>query len=459
MTKTRCNGLGIGSGRRKRESDRNHLKEKNIFKREIDKPSLAQFTLRIIPKLAFFVIRAVISLPLWFVYWIGCLVWYRPPNMPYVQQTLRYLRHAWTVSPANPVLPFFGRIWLSLTLLDFHIGSPIRGIAWLLDELFYGRVLNEIAVREPVFVISAGRSGSTQITRYIEEDDRLAAPNILQCMFPYLWLWRLAPETIGRIITPEKVRQMIQSAMPPELLERHETDPFKSDTFDAAFLSFHLNRFSLQFGPEVAKEDFNMAHIAPHDRQIKEKDFVRLVDRLARKALYVSGSSQGGQARRFYLKGHFLFAAQALCEQYPDAFFITMTREPLSRLRSGINYLRVNPPDPVLGPVPWSWLADTLSHTEVFYCKTEQEWFTRRADCRRSVIRFSEFVNDLESSMKQVYMDCFGSEELPTHIPKIHPPRERERYSINRTLSELGIDEDEVKNGLSDYIDWCRPAH
>ena len=442
----------------KKEITPYHMVKNNIFNRTVDKASLTQFALRIIPKLVFFIIRAVISLPLWPVYWLGCLVWYRPPNMPYVKQVLRYLKHAWTVSPQNPTLPFFGRIWLSLSILDFYIGSPIRGIAWLLDELLYGKTLNNIDVREPVFVISAGRSGSTQITRYIEEDDRLAAPSILQCMFPYLWLWRLAPRTIGRIITPDKARQMIQSAMPSELRERHEMDPFKADTFDGAFLSFHLHRFSLNFGPEVGKEDFNMAEAASYDRQVKEKDFVQLVDRLARKALYFSGSSQGGETRRFYLKGHFLFGAQALWEKYPDACFITVTREPLSRLRSGINYMRVNPPDSVLGPVPWSWLTDTLTHTEIVYGKVEQEWFTRKADCRRSVIKFLEFVNDLESSMKQVYMDCFGSQELPAHIPTTHPPREREQYSVNRTLSELGIDEAKIRNDSREYMDWCQPA-
>lgn len=432
------------------------MMKKNIFKNEVDKPSIGQFALRIIPKFIFFVIKATIVLPLWPVYWVGCLIWYRPPNVPYAKQALRYLKQTWTVSPQNPTLPFFGRIWLSLTLLHFYMGSPIRGVAWLLDELFYGSELNKITVNRPFFVISAGRSGSTQITRYIEDDQRLAAPNILQCMFPYLWLWRLVPNTIGRIIEPEKVREMIQSAMPAELLERHETDLFKADTFDGPFLSFHFHRFSLYLGPEVAKEDFNMANIAPYDEQIKEKDFVRLVDRLAQKSLYFSGVSPEGESRRFYLKGHFLFAAQALCEYYPDACFLTVIREPISRLRSGINFMRVNPPDPVLGPVPWSWLTDTLSYTEVFYSKVEREWFTRETNCQRSVIGFTEFVNDLEFSMKQVYLDCFDTEELPPHIPKNHPPRERKHYSVNRTLAELGVDEDDIRNKLKDYIEWCQ---
>ena len=60
--------------------------------------------------------------------------------------------------------------------------------------------------------------------------------------------------------------------------------------------------------------------------------------------------------------------------------------------------------------------------------------------------------------MKQVYLDCFGSQELPAHIPRTHPPRERKQYSVNRTLAELGIDENEIKNSLREYINWCQPA-
>jgi hypothetical protein len=68
------------------------------------------------------------------------------------------------------------------------------------------------------------------------------------------------------------------------------------------------------------------------------------------------------------------------------------------RLRSAINYMRVNPSDPVLGPTPWEWLAEGLERTETDYCRVEQQWFTRQDGARRCVIRFSEFVEDLEGA-------------------------------------------------------------
>ena len=425
------------------------MKENNIFLNEVDKPSLLQFAIRILPKLILLAIRAILFVVLLPIYWLGWLIWYRPPNVPYLSQTLRYLKHAWTVSPENPKMPVFGRVWLSLSILQAYLNSPLVGIMWLLDELLYGRALNAIAVNEPFFVISAGRSGSTQITRYIEQDERLVAPSLLQTMFPYLWLWRLAPKTLGKFLTPDKVREMIATTMPKELWERHEADPFGADTFDGAFLSSHLNRFALNFGPQVGRDDFNMAVAAPHDKYLKEEVFVQFVDRIARKSLLYAGSG-----KRFYLKGHFLYAAGALHQFYSDAVFLTVTREPATRLQSGINYMRVNPPDPVLGPVPWAWLTETLLHTETDYSKREQAWFTSESDAQRCVIKFTDFVHDLEGTLQKVYRECFDA-DVPAHLPKEHPPRERKHYTVNRSLEDLGVDEAKLKQDLQDYLAWC----
>lgn len=434
------------------------MEKETFLKHKSDQPSFVQFALRIIPKILMVLLQAVLSLPLWPLYWVGWWIWYRPPNVPYLRQVRRYIRLTWTVAPEEPSLPVFGRIWLTLLILQSFFRAPLLGIAWLLDELIYGRKLNNIEVVQPIFVISAGRSGSTQITRYIEEDQRLAAPNILQCMVPYLWLWKFASITIGRVIDPEKIREKFLSTMPPALMERHEMDIFRADTFDAPFLSFHLHRLSLNLGPEVGKEEFDRSRILPHDEQIKKKDFVRMVDRLARKSLYFAGTIYQGKPRRFYLKSHLLFSAQPLSEFYPDACFLTVVRDPVSRLRSGINYMRVNPADPVLGPVPWTWLAATLLSTEQSYNQAEMAWFTRQDDTRRCVIRFSEFVNDLEATMKKVYQDCFDTSELPPHVPKDHLPRERKNYSVDRSLSELGISEDELREEMTDYIAWCHSS-
>ena len=400
---------------------------------------------------------AVFTAPMWPFYFLGRAVWGRPPNVPRARQILRYLRLAWTGQPPAPGLSFLVRLWLTLSILRKLLVIPIWGLAWILDQALYGSALRETLVQRPLFEISAGRSGSTQLAHYLEEDPRLVAPNFLQSLFPYLWLWRLAPRTVGRFVTRQMVREKAEASLPKDFLQRHEADPFRTDTFDLALYLAHLNHLSPLLGPAAAIDDFGFAVAAPHNQLLWKRDFVGLVDGIARKTLLHAGPTSDGQPRRFFIKGHFLCAAEALEARYPDACFLTIIREPASRFRSAINYLRTNPFDPVLGPVPWAWISEGALHAEVQYCEVEQEWFTRPGGARRYVLRFSEYVADLDGSLARVYRDCLGL-EVPADRPTSHTKRNRTNYLVDRSLAELGIDESALNVRLAAYIAWCRAS-
>ena len=413
--------------------------------------------IRLLFKTIQMIFLGVLSLFLWPLYLVGTRIWKRPPNVPHLAQVRRYLQLTWSVQPQAPGLSQRARLWLTLSIVRKWMMTPFNGLAWLLDEMLYGHELNATEVVAPLFVISGGRSGSTQIARYIEADLTVTAPNLLQCMFPYLWLWRLAPRTIGRFLTPEKIHARIEAMMPPELLERHEFDPFKADTFDGAMFTAHLNHLALHLGPGISSKEFNFAAYAPQDRVRMEHDFIQLVDRIGRKQRLFIGDIGTETPRRLFIKGHFLCAAEALERHYPDAVFLTLVRDPASRLQSGINYLRVNPSDPAMGPPPWAWLSASLLQTESDYCRIEQAWYSKETGARRCVVRFADFVSDLEGTMTYVYRVCFDQDHLPPHVPRTHPPRERKQYTVNHSLDELGIDAEVVRAELADYVAWCQP--
>lgn len=420
---------------------------------------------QLVPKLLLLTLSAVISLPLIPVVWVGSKLYYRPPTMLHLSQVLRYLRYAWTASPSSPGLSFWNRIYATLSIFQHALLAPIIGTAWLLDEVLYGKILANIQIIRPFFVVSGGRSGSTQITRYLEDDPELVAPSILMCLFPYVWLWKLVPLTIGRFVTPDRIRKVIADNFPPETLERHELDPFRADTFEVAFLSTHLIGIALQLGPETSIAEFNFAEYAPHNKHLFEELFPLFLDRMGRKTLlFHQHQQQQGQhtsnsptlSPRFFIKGHFLLAAPALARCYPDASFLTVTRDPLSRLQSIIHFVRSAPVDPLLGPLPWEWIVQTMSETECRYCEIEQEWFTatRGKKINRCVVQFQDFVDDLPGTMAKVYNECLGYDSVPEHIPKVHHPRDRQNYSVNRSLEDLGVDHDAVNQRLSKYIAW-----
>jgi hypothetical protein len=71
----------------------------------------------------------------------------------------------------------------------------------------YGSKLDSIKVDALLFVMSAG---CTQVALYLEEDTNLLAPNILQSIAHFLWLWKLVTTTVGYFITKEMVQRKLQ---------------------------------------------------------------------------------------------------------------------------------------------------------------------------------------------------------------------------------------------------------
>ena len=231
-----------------------------------------------------FVLLAALG-PLWLPYALLSLIYGRPPSVPRAWQFRRYARLIWTIQAPPPGVSLARRILLTGSLVRKLATSPLWGLAWLLDEVLYSRALSAISVHKPLFEISAGRSGSTQLAHHLEDDPTLVAPNLLQSMFPYLWLWKLVPVTLGRFVSQDTVRHKIEGMLTPAFVERHELDPFRTDTFDGALFTPHLNELALQLGPDVASDDLAMGHIAPHNRPLWEQDFPAMIERIGRKVL------------------------------------------------------------------------------------------------------------------------------------------------------------------------------
>ncbi len=81
-------------------------------------------------------------LALWVPYLALVEVYGWPPNVPRRRQIVRYLRAGWTVAPPPPGLSAGRRAWLTILVLRKAATIPLRGLAWLLDEVLYGRRLD-----------------------------------------------------------------------------------------------------------------------------------------------------------------------------------------------------------------------------------------------------------------------------------------------------------------------------
>jgi len=400
------------------------------------------------------IVVSVLSLPLWPIYLVFRVFWERPPIVPSFARTLRCVRALLTEwSPQGP--SFVMRLSLFLELVRQEVGNGFMGFAWIVDEIAWGRDLNRVKIIEPIFELSAARSGSTQLAHYLEDDPQLCAPNSLQIAFPFVWLWRIAPH-FERFLPADWQEKLIQAKLPKEMHERHEANPLRTDTFEVLFLAtFQLVGIFNCISARALMDEFRVDELTERNRDVWEYDFLRFVDGIGRKTLMEAHKDPEGPPRRLLLKGHFLLVAEHLAHRYPDARFLTMLRVPEKRLQSGINFLRCQPTIAPCPPVPWAWLVEYACTTEVNYCEKEIAWFQRPQGPRRCIIPFDDYVRDLEGTMRKVYRECLD-QELPAHIPRTHAPRVRTNYSVDRSLEQLSIDEAALKKRLERYRQWCK---
>ena len=395
-------------------------------------------------------------LPFWPLYLFLRIFMPRPPVVVPNALTLHCIRMILMEYP--PHGPTFAmRLSLLLELTRRNAADGFWGFAWFVDEIIWGRELKRVNIVEPLFELSAARSGSTQLARYLEDDPHLCAPSALQEAFPYMWLWRVGRH-LERFLPRDWDFKVAHAFFPPEHHERHELDPMRMDTFEIVFLlPYQLGNIFVSLGPRALLENFPFSLVHGTIRNVWENELLRFIDAIGRKTLLHASRNSADQTRRLFIKGHFLNVAPELAKKYPDARFLTMVRAPEKRFQSLINFIRCGTTIAPCRPTPWAWIVEYVCTSEVLYCEMEMAWYESPEGPRRCVVRFDDYVKDLEGTMRKVYRECLDR-ELSPHVPRTHAARTRTNYSVDRSLEQLGVDEAALKKRLEAYGRWCKSA-
>ena len=353
-----------------------------------------------------------------------------------------------------------------LIVFTILLKVPLAGIFWFIDELLFSKY-HKIIIKEPVFFITGCRSGSTQLSHYLEDDKvNFIAPTVAGSLFSFIWYWKLiVPVLKAAGVINETDRDFSQPQN--EFHKRHTVEMHRTGRFDMNAVAWHFNAISLYLGVDFMKWSFPLVQLteSPIDSQFCSS-LVQYYDLTVKKVLY----HRGTPTQRVFVKGHFLVIANELAQRYKGVKFFTVVREPLDRFKSLINFLKLvdimerDGFGYAMCPMSWKVAQDYVINTQVLYC-TEEKSFYEESQDNKLVIPFNKFVNNLSGTLESVYSFC--NIPIPSHVltkaGKVQNTthnfqKRRASYDpkFNRSLSSLGVDEDKFRDQLVDYYQWIK---
>ena len=400
------------------------------------------------------------------VFLMGVFIWGLPPTIPIWSRICKFFMAVFTEGRPEDNVPLTNRVITFVLILNVVVKIPVNGVCWFMDELLYPDY-HKVDIKEPVFFMTAPRSGSTQLCQYLEDDkENFIIPTIREALFPYIWFWRLfIPISTKFGITQQKFDISYVYGFGIEAKKRHEVNFSKAATWDTLVGTWHLKIFSFCFGASFFKWGYSYVKSdEPIDEKFYSHNFLLFTNHVLKKVSYMHGCPK----QCILVKGHFLLAAELLKQQYPKAKFFVVIRQPLDRLHSHINLLRtisVNGPySKVYGLFPPSWkvIRDYVISTQINYCEQEMSFYNNDQE-NQLVIPFTMYVNNLSATLQHIYSFC--NIPIPDHVvskaiklQNTSHDRTKLRASydpqLNRSLANLGIKEEEVKEYLTEYIEW-----
>ena len=249
---------------------------------------------------------------------LGFLVWGKPPMIPTWSSYCNYFIAALTEGKPEENIPITNRIIVLLIVLNSLIKIPVNGLCWYIDELVYSSY-HKIDIEEPVVMITAPRSGSTQLHDYLLDDTKnFIAPTVFEGLFPYIWAWKLIlPIVVGLGLQDYFYNN---SLFGKEATKRHRFMMLKAESWGGMLHSWHFGLCNFSLGSSFMNWGYSFARLQePLDEDLA-RSFMPFTNCMMKKVVYCRGKPQ----QRMLLKGHFLLHARNFELEYPKAkFFVT----------------------------------------------------------------------------------------------------------------------------------------
>jgi len=406
----------------------------------------------------------IVSLPCLPLFMLGLFIWGLPPIVPPWSSFYKCFAAVFTEGKPEDNIPLTNRVLLFILFCDALIKTPVNGVCWYIDELLYSSY-HKVNIGKPVFMITAHRTGSTQLSDYLQDDtENFIAPTVAEAMFPYIWVWKIfVPIAILLGLNKHLCNLNIWG---PESFKRHGTVLMKTDTWDSLARFWHFGVFGLYLGSSFLSWGFSFIKSDDpiYTNEAFFQSFVPFTNCVMKKVMYYRGKPN----QRMFIKGHFLVNAETLQHQYPKCKIFAVIRNPVDRFCSCINMIKAVAEDGPgstqygLFPTAWKVIRDHVICTQVLYCEQEMSFYKEPAD-NKLVIPFTMYVNNLNSTLQSIYSFCDIPIPDDVMLNAVKAQNTTHDYTklkasynpkFNKSLASIGVNEKELRERLSDYTEW-----
>jgi len=366
------------------------------------------------------------------------------------------LRLAWSEPRLRPRLT---ALFVALVFIPLYSG--VTALFYLLDEL--SPSLHRVRVEKPVFVVGHARSGTTLLHRLMVSDaEQFNFFLLYELLFPSLWQKRLLRGigTIDRVLFRSFFKKKLVAAENDafeDARDMHDIGLFIPEEDDFVLTASCVASTWVALFPGLPAFDVYYVDEWPEKRR---RSVMRAYAAGVRRQLCLSGSHKIHCSKNPSYSGRI----SSLIEQFPDARFVVMMRDPREAIPSLLKMLKK-----VWQGQGWSEARieqsiEALIANSVHTYLYPMETLAKHPGTKWTVVDYRELVSQPRATVQAVYA-ALDIEMTPATSLALDAQQARARAhqsSHSYGLEEFGIDEAQLKQDLRQLFDrfkWDAPPN
>ena len=342
---------------------------------------------------------------------------------------------------------------LATLLVGVPIASTFHALCFALDPILFPS-LRRTEVRDPVFILGHGRSGTTLTFRLISQDEERFSYFLLwECYFPSLLqkrviraLARFDRRFLGSWF--ERLARRFEEHRYGPSRHMHEMGLGLPEEDDISLFYSMASGFWMTRIPGMGELDFYYVDRWPEPKRKRLNAFYR---ELVRRQLCLNGGERQHLSKNPYWTGRIA----SLIDAFPDARFVVNMRDPRATIPSLLK----------LNRSAWRRLGwdearqkeslDVLLEQSTYNYRHPLEVLEDHPDTRFAILEYGALTTDPAAAIEEVYrtLELPMSPTFRERLAAESPRESKHRTNYSYSLDEFGIDEGFIKREFGDLID------